>query len=156
MYRNLLTDLVVVFVRYLSPESLDFLWKIIAGQLQAASADMRGEKRFYKVVREMCERHPAWCAANAASLHQLLTLGLAKACAAGKKARLRCVAALVQAIPADRPELIAQVASAVAGEVMLCTKEANSKTRYAPYSCVCRVCRVCRVCHMLLVVCARC
>lgn len=55
--RNLLVDLVVVFVRHLSTESLDFLWKIISAQLEKGTTrDVRGEKRFYRVSSAAVQR----------------------------------------------------------------------------------------------------
>eukprot|EP00873_Tetraselmis_striata_P019446 jgi/Tetstr1/439710/TSEL_028129.t1 len=113
--------------------------------------DSAVQKKAYKMLAYICEEHSAFTRDRAQEIVEHLVSGLPSAHPAVKRHRLRSVKALILlldgasapavALPADaeNPAEVAsaesrrQVVASLVSEIVMCTKEANKKTRAAAY-----------------------
>ncbi len=132
-----------------------------AKPLVLGDADTLLQKKGYKVLAALAEHRPAWARRQLAPLLDVALRGAGASVSAAKRYRLRLLRPLIllldpssgAAVPvlegiADAPGLAgaaaiaaattadarrAAVGAALVGELVLCTKEANTKTREAAY-----------------------
>ncbi|KAL6079675.1 pre-rRNA processing protein, variant 2 [Balamuthia mandrillaris] len=140
--RILLTEMAIKFVPHLNEDSLNLLWRITKTQLEEKDAKLH--KKCYKVTESMCKNHPSWVLSHVEELKTVLSRDIATCESAAKKLRLRCMQHIIRHLPdyltpiavSDEGQQRKQAETFIAsllGEVLMCIKEANAKTRNAAF-----------------------
>eukprot|EP01116_Phalansterium_solitarium_P021664 TRINITY_DN6825_c0_g1_i2.p1 TRINITY_DN6825_c0_g1~~TRINITY_DN6825_c0_g1_i2.p1 ORF type:complete len:1290 (+),score=619.19 TRINITY_DN6825_c0_g1_i2:80-3871(+) len=123
-----LCELTIPFVKHLEIDNVNFLYKVITPMLQDSDAVL--QKRAFQILLAICESHASFVQKRLEDLKEVLIDTLANCSSAAKKSRLRCLKQVVLRLHQDQlselPTLL--------GDVILCTKEPNAKTRDAAYS----------------------
>ena len=126
-----LLSLALTLVPRLSPAQAGELFKVIHPALSEAALPTQ-QKRAYQVLLALLTTQPAFMETEAtkADIVQLLRASLFEVSPSARKARLRCLEAVVAALdplsPADRA-----IMAGLMGDVMLCTKDPNGSARTA-------------------------
>ena len=112
--------------------------------------DDKLQKKTYRVIEQICHSHAIWVITNKEALDLIRSGTLTAQASATKKvcvpvtvvffflkypspiqSRLLCIAGLIKGIPESAA--ISEFIGMVIGEVLMCTKEPNSKTRAAAF-----------------------
>ena len=129
-----LLSLSLTLVPRLTPEQAAELYSTIRPAM-AESALPTQQKRSYQVLLALLTSQPAFLDTEGAK-NDIVTLmreSLFDVSASARKARLRCLEALVGAMD-PLASVDREVMASMVGEVMLCTKDANTKARAAAFT----------------------
>jgi len=100
--------------------------------------EVKVQKKGYKLLAYLCTEYPNFCKENIIDILQMMEAALPLCNPASKLNRLHCIEGLLVAIvdlagdtlaPAEK----AQAMTVLVGEICLCTKEVNAKTRSLAY-----------------------
>ncbi|GAB4822579.1 hypothetical protein N2152v2_009625 [Parachlorella kessleri] len=108
------------------------------------------QKKAYKILAYICEHRGAYMEAHFQDVLETVVAGMATSVSAAKRYRLRCLKAVILALarPGSAPAVelgdddsdamspedkAKQVVASMVGEIILCVKESNKKTRLAAY-----------------------
>jgi Ribosomal RNA-processing protein 12, HEAT repeats len=91
------------------------------------------EKQAYKILAAICECHGRFVLDRFDRLRELLLANLATCAPSSKRSRLRCLVALLGALESRDSGDQDRFLRLVLPEVILCSKESNSKARLAAY-----------------------
>ena len=101
-------------------------------------SEVKVQKKGYKLLAYLCTEYPNFCKENIIDILQMMEAALPLCNPASKLNRLHCIEGLLVAIvdlagdslaPAEK----AQAMTVLVGEICLCTKEVNAKTRSLAY-----------------------
>ncbi|XP_071947906.1 RRP12-like protein [Antedon mediterranea] len=130
--RATVMDLAIVMVMYVDKKRLAAIYKIITKQFE--DADRTVQKKAYRILEEICESKlestQAFIDSHLSDLQQVLLMSLASASPSSKAPRLRCLIQIVKRLPSGQHEFL----QAIIPEVILCTKEVNTKARASAFT----------------------
>eukprot|EP01117_Protostelium_nocturnum_P010940 TRINITY_DN3958_c1_g1_i1.p1 TRINITY_DN3958_c1_g1~~TRINITY_DN3958_c1_g1_i1.p1 ORF type:complete len:1269 (+),score=538.45 TRINITY_DN3958_c1_g1_i1:183-3809(+) len=116
------TEMMSPFIPYLDNENVAFLFKVIRPHLE--SKDSLMQKKAFKLLALMCKNHSSFVASKSDQLKSVISETLGSCTAGAKKGRLRCLEHIV-------PHLPESTLTEVMGDIIVCVKEVNVKTRQA-------------------------
>lgn len=142
----------LVASQVLSEGSLSFLYRALKPLIRNDETPPRVQKRAYKVLHELCEKHPSFVTADTRlkELTALLTGTILTSQISARHMRLKCMNTIVDGLDSspnsrivsvDNPlsshsnhsHLVQSELHEVVPEVLLCLKDFNAKTREASY-----------------------
>eukprot|EP01114_Cavostelium_apophysatum_P014421 TRINITY_DN3742_c0_g1_i8.p1 TRINITY_DN3742_c0_g1~~TRINITY_DN3742_c0_g1_i8.p1 ORF type:complete len:1306 (+),score=473.82 TRINITY_DN3742_c0_g1_i8:83-4000(+) len=129
-----LLELMVPFVPHLDETNLDVLIKTITPHLEDKIPSL--QKKAFKVLQTICEHHTSFVLRNFDSWRVLLTDSLVSGDAPTKMRRLRCLEKIFDIkseSTANKQSINEIIIPTVIGDVLLCCKELNAKTRNAAF-----------------------
>ncbi|GBG28410.1 RRP12-like protein [Hondaea fermentalgiana] len=131
-----LTSLALALVPALDDKSVTLLYRVVQPYLQDEDEPVL-QKRAYRVLEAICQHQITWTIARYEELIQILQSSFHASSAGSRTTRLKTMRHVTSALASDKCDLSAvQVRSVFAdmlGEVVLCTKETNTKARTAGY-----------------------
>ena len=119
----------------LDGESVSLLYRSVRSLVRTDEHDPRVQKRAYRCLAELCDRHPDFITSDG-RLDEMADLmaGTAATCqVSARHVRLRCMTAVVSGLDCETNPGHAGVVPRIMGEVLLCLKDSNAKTREAAY-----------------------
>jgi len=118
----------------LGEDSVSLLYRSVRPLMRSDGHDTRVQKRAYKVMAEICERHPAFVTApeRLEEMAELLVGSVATCHVSSRHMRLKCMTHVMRGIDSSDPRQTAVIPK-VSGEVLLCLKDSNAKTREGAY-----------------------
>lgn len=101
-------------------------------------SEVRVQKKGYKLLAYLCTEYPSFCKDNIVDILQMMDAALPQCNPASKLNRLHCIEGLLVAIVDLAGDSLtaaekAQAMTMLVGEICLCTKEVNAKTRSLAY-----------------------
>ncbi|XP_033098395.1 RRP12-like protein isoform X2 [Anneissia japonica] len=125
-------DLAIAMVTYVDENRLSSIYKIITKQFE--DDDRTVQKKAYRILEEICgsklESTQRFIDSHLSDLQEVLLKSLAAASPSSKAPRLRCLVQIVKRLPPGQHEFL----QAIIPEVMLCTKEINTKARGSAFT----------------------
>ena len=118
----------------LDTPSIEFLYRATKPLIRSDEHQPRVQKKAYKVMLEICQRYSAFVT-DPSQLNELIELlvGSLMTCQiSARHMRLKCMALTVEGFnPSNKKHM--DVIPKVTGEILLCLKDSNAKTREAAY-----------------------
>ncbi|XP_022106693.1 RRP12-like protein [Acanthaster planci] len=129
--RHPLMDLAIAVTPHLDRDHMTKLFDIVSQLLK--STDHTVQKKAYRILENLCDGSTeAGCQFISSHLRQLqktLVTSLSTASPSSKGPRLRCIIHIIRALPSKNVDFL----ETIIPEVILCTKEVNSKTRLVAF-----------------------
>lgn len=119
----------------LDDASLSLLYRAVRPLVQTDEHDPRVQKRAYKVLAEICNCHGEFITATPERLGEMTDLlvdSIVTCQVSARHMRLKCLTALVSGFDSSNQTHM-EVIPKIMGEVLLCLKDSNAKTREASY-----------------------
>jgi len=118
----------------LDDASLSLLYRAVRPLVRTDEHDPRVQKRAYKVLAEMCERHGDFVTRDErlGEMTDLLVDSIVTCQVSARYMRIRCMIHVVEGLDSGNVAHMA-VMPKIMGEVLLCLKDSNAKTREASY-----------------------
>jgi len=119
----------------LDDASLSLLYRAIRPLVRTDEHDPRVQKRAYKVLAEICDRHKEYFVESTERLGEMTELmvdSIVTCQVSARHMRLKCMTCIVAGFDSDN-EAHMEVIPKIMGEVLLCLKDSNAKTREAAY-----------------------
>ncbi|KAL3791491.1 hypothetical protein HJC23_011522 [Cyclotella cryptica] len=118
----------------LDEASLSLLFRAIRPLVRTDVHDSRVQKRAYKVLSEICERHTDFVTSSERldELIDLMVESIVTAQVSARHMRLKCMTSIVSGFASSNQAHMAVIPK-IMGEVLLCLKDSNAKTREAAY-----------------------
>ena len=136
-----LLDLSHSIVPTLDAASVGLMVRAVKPMIRSDAHDALVQKRGYKVLLSLFEHHASAVTAGEglASTVEFLASAMMTAHVSARNMRLQCLTFLVESLDgSDRTQT--DVIPTVIGEVMLCLKDSNKKTRESGYTCLLAMC----------------
>ncbi|KAL9185484.1 hypothetical protein ACHAXT_003261 [Thalassiosira profunda] len=118
----------------LDDASLSLLYRAVKPLVRSDEHDPRVQKRAYKVLAELCERHKEFVTADErlGEMVDLMVDSIVTCQVSARHMRLKCMTHIVEGLESSNEAHMAVIPK-VMGEVLLCLKDSNSKTRESAY-----------------------
>ena len=119
----------------LEAESVSLLYRSVRSLVRTDEHCPRVQKRAYRCLAELCDRHPDFVTSDG-RLDEMADLmaGTAETCqVSARGVRLRCMTAVVNGLDCASDPGHADVIPRIMGEVLLCLKDSNARTRESAY-----------------------
>lgn len=118
----------------LDDTSLALLFRAVRPLVRTDEHDPRVQKRAYKVLAEICERHKEFVTSDErlGEMMDLVVDSIVTCQVSARNMRLKCMTHIVQGFNSKNISHM-EVIPKVMGEVLLCLKDSNTKTREAAY-----------------------
>ncbi|KAL7529107.1 hypothetical protein ACHAXR_002800, partial [Thalassiosira sp. AJA248-18] len=118
----------------LDDASLSLLYRAIRPLVRTDEHDPRVQKRAYKVLAEICERHNEFVTSNErlSEMTDLMVDSIVTCQVSARHMRLKCMTHIVSGFDSDNETHMAVIPK-IMGEVLLCLKDSNAKTRESAY-----------------------
>lgn len=122
-----LMDLMIALVPYASLEKLKQIFETVTPHFESKNHTL--QKKAYRTLEEICAGQSDACskfiAGHMKELEKKLVESMSSSSSPSKAPRLRCLLHIVKNLPPGKEEFL----ESVLPEVVMCTKEVNSKTR---------------------------
>ncbi|XP_077992398.1 RRP12-like protein [Glandiceps talaboti] len=132
LVKHAVMDLCMSMVPFVDVDRLNMVYKTITPYLQRHDKTL--QKKSYRILEEICgsssDASQTFVEDNLSGLQEILLKALSSSVSASKAPRLRCLTHLVKRLPSEPTEL----AEAIVGEVILCTREVGIKARQAAFT----------------------
>lgn len=118
----------------LDEASLSLLYRAVRPLVRSDEHDPRVQKRAYKVLAEICDRHKEFVT-NSERLSEMTDLmvdSIVTCQVSARHMRLKCMTYIVKGFDSENQTHM-EVIPKIMGEVLLCLKDSNAKTREASY-----------------------
>ena len=118
----------------LDEKSIELLYRSIKPFIRSDEYSSRVQKRAYKVFSEICQHYTDF-ATSTARLDEIIELLIGSTIAlqiSARNMRLKCLAFIIEGLDRSNKTQMDAIPNIV-GEVLLCLKDANSKTRESAY-----------------------
>ncbi|XP_038070845.1 RRP12-like protein [Patiria miniata] len=126
-----LMDLTIALTPHLDMDHMTKLFDIVSQLLK--STDHTVQKKAYRVLENLCdgstEAGRQFVASHLQQLQETLVTSLSSSGPSSKGPRLRCLIHVIRALPSKNEDFL----ETIIPEVILCTKEVNSKTRLVAF-----------------------
>ena len=118
----------------LDDTSLSLLYRAVRPLVRSDEHDPKVQKRAYKVLAEICERHKEFVTSpeRLGEMIDLMVESLVTCQVSARHMRLKCMTHIVEGFDSTNVDHMAVIPK-IMGEVLLCLKDSNSKTREAAY-----------------------
>jgi ribosomal RNA-processing protein 12 len=118
----------------LDDASLSLLYRAIRPLVRTDEHDPRVQKRAYRVFSEICERHKDFVTSDErlSEMIDLLVDSIVTCQVSARHMRLKCMTCIVDGFDSSNSAHMAVIPK-IMGEVLLCLKDSNAKTREAAY-----------------------
>jgi len=118
----------------LDDASLSLLYRAVRPLVRTDEFDSRIQKRSYKVFAEICDRHKDFVTSpeRLDEMIDLLVDSIVTCQVSARHMRLKCVTFIVEGFDSSNESHMAVIPK-VMGEVLLCLKDSNAKTRESAY-----------------------
>ena len=118
----------------LDEASISLLYRAIKPLIRSDEHEPRVQKRAYKVLAALCSEYPKFVTEpeRLIELTELLVGSIMTCQVSARHMRLKCMALIVNEFDSSNTQQMDIIPKAV-GEVLLCLKDSNSKTREAAY-----------------------
>jgi len=118
----------------LDDTSLSLLYRAVRPLVRSDEHDPKVQKRAYKVLAEICERHKDFVTSpeRLGEMINLMVESLVTCQVSARHMRLKCMTHIVEGFDSTNVDHMAVIPK-IMGEVLLCLKDSNSKTREAAY-----------------------
>jgi len=118
----------------LDENSISLLYRAIRPLIRSDEHDSRVQKRAYKVLSEICEKNSSFVtsAEHLGDFTELIIGSIMTCQVSSRHMRLKCMVHIVKAFDSSNEQHMA-VLPKIMGEVLLCLKDSNGKTREAAY-----------------------
>ena len=118
----------------LDDASLSLLYRAIRPLVRTDEHDPRVQKRAYKVLAEICQRHKDFVTSDErlSEMIDLLVDSIVTCQVSARHMRLKCMTCIVDGFDSSNSAHMAVIPK-IMGEVLLCLKDSNAKTREAAY-----------------------
>ena len=118
----------------LDDASLSLLYRAVRPLVRTDEHDPRVQKRAYKVLAEICERHKDFVTSDErlSEMTDLMVDSIVTCQVSARHMRLKCMTHIVEGFDSDNKTHMAVIPK-IMGEVLLCLKDSNAKTREAAY-----------------------
>mmetsp|Transcript_40077 Transcript_40077/g.45606 ORF Transcript_40077/g.45606 Transcript_40077/m.45606 type:complete len:1234 (-) Transcript_40077:9-3710(-) len=130
-----LLSLSQALVPALENTSLELVYRTVKPLIRSDEQPPRVQKRAYKVLLAICQLHPAFCTKSDRLLFELTNLlidSIMTCQVSARHLRLKCMAIVVKEFKStDKQQM--DIIPKIVGEVLLCLKDSNEKTREAAY-----------------------
>jgi len=120
--------------KVLDEDSIALLYRSIRPLIRSDEQSSRVQKRAYKAMAGICEHYTAFIITNdrLSEMTELFVGSSMTLHVPARQMRLKCMMFVVHSLDASKSKHVA-VISDIMGEVLLCLKDANSKTRESAY-----------------------
>ena len=118
----------------LDDASLSLLYRAIRPLVRTDEDDPRVQKRAYKVLAEICDQHKEFVTSEErlGEMTDLMVDSIVTCQVSARHMRLKCMTHIVEGFDSDNKAHM-EVIPKIMGEVLLCLKDSNAKTREAAY-----------------------
>eukprot|EP00577_Skeletonema_sp_RCC1716_P003867 CAMPEP_0113415892 /NCGR_PEP_ID=MMETSP0013_2-20120614/24822_1 /TAXON_ID=2843 ORGANISM="Skeletonema costatum, Strain 1716" /NCGR_SAMPLE_ID=MMETSP0013_2 /ASSEMBLY_ACC=CAM_ASM_000158 /LENGTH=1488 /DNA_ID=CAMNT_0000302905 /DNA_START=42 /DNA_END=4508 /DNA_ORIENTATION=- /assembly_acc=CAM_ASM_000158 len=118
----------------LDNNSVSLLYRAVRPLVRSDEHDSRVQKRAYKVLAEICEKHKEFVTSEERlnEMTDLMVDSIVTCQVSARHMRLKCMAYIVQGFDSSNQAHMAVIPK-IMGEVLLCLKDSNAKTREAAY-----------------------
>jgi NUC173 domain len=118
----------------LTEESITLLYRAIKPFVRSDDHIPRVQKRAYKVLLELCQKHPKFVTEpqRLTELTDLLVSSLMTCQVSARHLRLKCMSKITEAFSPCNKQQMDIIPKAI-GEILLCLKDSNGKAREASY-----------------------
>jgi ribosomal RNA-processing protein 12 len=118
----------------LDEDSVSLLYRAVRPLVRSDEHDPRVQKRAYKVLAEVCEKHKDFVTSEERlnEMTDLLVDSIVTCQVSARHMRLKCMTYIVQGFDSSNQAHMAVIPK-IMGEVLLCLKDSNAKTREAAY-----------------------
>ena len=118
----------------LDETSLSLLYRAVRPLVRTDEHDPRVQKRAYKVLAEICERHNDFVTSpeRLGEMIDVLVDSIVTCQVSARHMRLKCMTHIVEGFDSTNTNHMAVIPK-IMGEVLLCLKDSNAKTREAAY-----------------------
>lgn len=118
----------------LDNSSLALLYRAVRPLVRTDEHDPRVQKRAYKVLAEICERHKEFVTSDErlGEMTDLVVDSIVTCQVSARNMRIKCMTHIVQGFNSNSQTHMAVIPK-IMGEVLLCLKDSNAKTREAAY-----------------------
>jgi len=119
----------------LDEASLSLLYRSVRPLVRTDEHDPRVQKRAYKVLAEICDRHKEYFVNSPERLGEMTDLlvdSIVTCQVSARHMRLKCMGCIVSGFDSENATHMAVIPK-IMGEVLLCLKDSNAKTREAAY-----------------------
>ena len=118
----------------LDDASLSLLYRAIRPLVRTDEHDPRVQKRAYKVLAEICDQHKEFVTSEErlGEMTDLMVDSIVTCQVSARHMRLKCMTHIVEGFDSDNKAHM-EVIPKIMGEVLLCLKDSNAKTREAAY-----------------------
>jgi len=118
----------------LDDASLSLLYRAVRPLVRTDEHDPRAQKKAYKVLAEICERHKDFATSDErlAEMVELMVDSIVTCQVSARNMRLKCMKFIVEGMDSSNEEHMVIIPK-IMGEVLLCLKDSNGKTREAAY-----------------------
>ena len=118
----------------LDETSLSLLYRAVRPLVRTDEHDPRVQKRAYKVLAEICERHNGFVTSpeRLGEMIDVLVDSIVTCQVSARHMRLKCMTHIVEGFDSTNTDHMAVIPK-IMGEVLLCLKDSNAKTREAAY-----------------------
>lgn len=118
----------------LDDASLTLLYRAVRPLVRTDEHDSRVQKRAYKVLAEICERHKEFVTSDErlAEMTDLMVDSIVTCQVSARHMRIKCMTHIVEGFDSANQAHMAVIPK-IMGEVLLCLKDSNAKTRESAY-----------------------
>lgn len=118
----------------LDDNSISLLYRAVRPLVRSDEHDSRVQKRAYKVLAEICEKHKEFVTSEERlnEMTDLMVDSIVTCQVSARHMRLKCMTYIVQGFDSSNQAHMAVIPK-IMGEVLLCLKDSNAKTREAAY-----------------------
>lgn len=118
----------------LDDNSISLLYRAVRPLVRSDEHDSRVQKRAYKVLAEICEKHKEFVTSEErlSEMTDLMVDSIVTCQVSARHMRLKCMTYIVQGFDSSNQAHMAVIPK-IMGEVLLCLKDSNAKTREAAY-----------------------
>lgn len=118
----------------LDDDSVSLLYRAVRPLVRSDEHDSRVQKRAYKVLAEICEKHKDFVTSEERlnEMTELMVDSIVTCQVSARNMRLKCMTYIVQGFDSSNQTHMAVIPK-IMGEVLLCLKDSNAKTREAAY-----------------------
>jgi ribosomal RNA-processing protein 12 len=118
----------------LDDDSVSLLYRAVRPLVRSDEHDSRVQKRAYKVLAEICEKHKDFVTSEERlnEMTDLMVDSIVTCQVSARHMRLKCMTYIAQGFDSSNQAHMAVIPK-IMGEVLLCLKDSNAKTREAAY-----------------------
>eukprot|EP00571_Detonula_confervacea_P014457 CAMPEP_0172305402 /NCGR_PEP_ID=MMETSP1058-20130122/6707_1 /TAXON_ID=83371 /ORGANISM="Detonula confervacea, Strain CCMP 353" /LENGTH=1524 /DNA_ID=CAMNT_0013016997 /DNA_START=113 /DNA_END=4687 /DNA_ORIENTATION=+ len=118
----------------LDDASLSLLYRAVRPLVRSDEHDPRVQKRAYKVLAEICDKHKEFVTSSErlTEMTELMVDSIVTCQVSARHMRLKCMTHIVKGFDSEN-QVHMEVIPKIMGEVLLCLKDSNAKTREASY-----------------------
>jgi len=125
----------LVSSKALDDDSVALLFRVIKPLVRSDELNAKIQKRSYKVLADLCEHYPLYMVSKEEQLDEsidLLTESIMTCHVSARYMRLKCLACMMEQFDCNNAKQM-EVIPKIMGEILLCLKDSNGKTREMAY-----------------------